>query len=98
MEAARVPYHRPMGGADPLCRTDFPPCYTLETPARYASKPWDSWKPVRLKAELLFGNGFPIMKRSYLSASKSVALLAISAAATFSTACGSGPRGTTGEP
>jgi phosphate transport system substrate-binding protein len=38
------------------------------------------------------------MKRSYLSASKSVALLAMSAAATFSTACGSGPRGTTGEP
>ena len=50
------------------------------------------------KLKVLFGNGFPIMKRSYLSASKCVALLAMSAAATFSTACGSGPRGVTGEP
>ena len=42
--------------------------------------------------------GFPIMKRSYLSASKCVALLAMSAAATFSAACSSGPRGVSGEP
>jgi phosphate transport system substrate-binding protein len=38
------------------------------------------------------------MKRSYLSVSKSVALLAMSAAATLSAACGSGARGIAGEP
>jgi phosphate transport system substrate-binding protein len=38
------------------------------------------------------------MKRSYLSASKCVALLAMAAAATLSAACGSGTRGVTGEP
>jgi len=38
------------------------------------------------------------MKRSYISASKCVALLAMSAAATLSAACSSAPRGAAGEP